>query len=148
MRPRRLIGVLEQGQSRHQSATLDRNIFVLGAGVALRTVMTVLDLTVVSVALPTIGRTFGVSISSIQWVATAYMLAFASVIPLTGWASERFGARGVWFASLLLLLFGSAPGASGCRPCCCSGSARRWPARRGRSPRWLPSASFKGSAPG
>src|SRR5207247_3689715 len=66
--------------------------------------MTVLDLTVVNVALPTIGRTFGASISSIQWVATAYMLAFASVIPLTGWASERFGARRVWFASLLLFL--------------------------------------------
>jgi EmrB/QacA subfamily drug resistance transporter len=100
--------VLEQGQSRHESATLDRDIFVLGAVVVLGTVMTVLDLTVVNVALPTIGRTFGASISSIQWVATAYMLAFASVIPLTGWASERFGARRVWFASLLLFLLGSA----------------------------------------
>src|SRR5437867_5857627 len=70
--------------------------------------MTVLDLTVVNIALPTIGRTFGASISSIQWVATAYMLAFASVIPLTGWASERFGVRRVWFASLLLFLIGSA----------------------------------------
>jgi EmrB/QacA subfamily drug resistance transporter len=103
-----VIGVLEQGQSRHESETLDRDIFVLGAVVVLGTVMTVLDLTVVNVALPTIGRTFGASISSIQWVATAYMLAFASVIPLTGWASERFGARRVWFASLLLFLIGSA----------------------------------------
>jgi EmrB/QacA subfamily drug resistance transporter len=100
--------VLEQGQSRHESATLDRDLFVLGAVVVLGTVMTVLDLTVVNAALPTIGRTFGASISSIQWVATAYMLAFASVIPLTGWASERFGARRVWFASLPLFLIGSA----------------------------------------
>jgi EmrB/QacA subfamily drug resistance transporter len=70
--------------------------------------MTVLDLTVVNVAIPTLGRAFDASIGTIQWVVTGYMLAFASVIPLTGWASERFGARRVWIASLLLFLVGSA----------------------------------------
>jgi len=36
------------------------------------------------------------------------MLAFASVIPLTGWATERFGAKRVWLVSLLLFMLGSA----------------------------------------
>src|SRR5919201_2398290 len=80
---------------------LDRDILVLGG------VMTVLDLTVVNVAIPTLGRRFDASITAIQWVVTGYMLAFASVIPLTGWASERFGAKRVWLGSLLLFLIGS-----------------------------------------
>src|SRR5919201_4352779 len=80
---------------------LDRDILVLGG------VMTVLDLTVVNVAIPTLGRAFDASIAAIQWVVTGYMLAFASVIPLTGWASERFGAKRVWIVSLLLFLLGS-----------------------------------------
>jgi EmrB/QacA subfamily drug resistance transporter len=89
------------------SAPLDREVLVLGGVVVLGTVMTVLDLTVVNVAIPTLGRDFGSSISTIQWVLTAYTLAFASVIPLTGWASERFGAKRVYVASLLVFLLGS-----------------------------------------
>jgi EmrB/QacA subfamily drug resistance transporter len=86
---------------------LSREILVLGAVFVLGAIMTVLDLTIVNVAVPTIGRELGTSISSIQWVMTGYMLAFASVIPLTGWASERFGAKRVWTSSLLLFMLGS-----------------------------------------
>jgi EmrB/QacA subfamily drug resistance transporter len=86
---------------------LDRHLLLLGAVVVLGTVMTVLDLTVVNVAVPTLGRDFGTSISTIQWVLTGYMLAFASVIPLTGWASERFGAKHVFIGSLLVFLLSS-----------------------------------------
>lgn len=88
-------------------ARLDRHLLALGAVVVLGTVMTVLDLTVVNVAIPTLGRDFTTSISTIQWVLTGYMLAFASVIPLTGWASERFGAKRVFLTSLLVFLLGS-----------------------------------------
>jgi EmrB/QacA subfamily drug resistance transporter len=94
------------GQPRRTEG-LDREILVLGAVVVLGTIMTVLDLTIVNVAIPTLGRDFGTSISTIQWVLTGYTLAFASVIPLTGWASERFGAKRVWLASLLVFLLGS-----------------------------------------
>ena len=62
--------------------------------------MTVLDVTIVNVAVPTLGEDFRTSIATIQWVATAYMLAFAAVIPLTGWLSDRFGAKQLWMASL------------------------------------------------
>jgi EmrB/QacA subfamily drug resistance transporter len=86
---------------------MDREVLVLGGVVVLGTIMTVLDLTIVNVAIPTLRRDFDASISTIQWVVTGYMLAFASVIPLTGWASERFGAKPIWLASLLLFLLGS-----------------------------------------
>lgn len=98
---------LQQPQPNPEQARLDRRLLLLGAVVVLGTVMTVLDLTVVNVAVPTLGRDFRASIATIQWVLTAYMLAFASVIPLTGWASERFGAKRVFLASLLLFLLGS-----------------------------------------
>ena len=87
---------------------LGREMLVLGGVFVLGAIMTVLDLTVVNVAIPTLGRAFHASIGTIQCVVTGYMLAFASVIPLTGWASERFGAKRVWIASLLLFLVGSA----------------------------------------
>ena len=87
---------------------LDRQILVLGAVVVLGTIMTILDITIVNVAIPTLGEELGASISTIQWVLTGYMLAFASVIPLAGWLTERFGAKQVWLASLALFLLGSA----------------------------------------
>src|SRR6266516_3128688 len=86
---------------------LSREILVLSAVVILGTIMTVLDLTVVNVAIPTLGADFKTSIPAIKWVMTGYMLAFATVIPLTGWASERFGAKRVWLAALLVFLAGS-----------------------------------------
>src|SRR6266540_2845793 len=91
-----------------ESQGLDREILQLGAVVVVGSIMAILDATIVNVAIPTLGRDFHTSISTIQWVMTGYLLAFASVIPLTGWASERFGAKRVWIASLLLFMTGSA----------------------------------------
>src|SRR5207253_8372973 len=65
---------------------LDREILVLGAVVVLGTITAILDATIVNVAIPTLRRSFDAPVSSIQWVMSAYLLAFASVIPLTAWA--------------------------------------------------------------
>jgi EmrB/QacA subfamily drug resistance transporter len=97
-------------RARHDQAaarTFDREILLLAIVVILGTAMTVLDLTIVNVAIPTLGRDLGTSIATIQWVITGYMLAFASVIPLSGWATARFGARQVWIASLTTFMLGS-----------------------------------------
>ena len=87
---------------------LDREILLLGAVVVVGTIMAILDATIVNVAVPTLGRDFGTSISTIQWVMTGYLLAFASVIPVTGWLSARFGAKQVWIAALVGFMAGSA----------------------------------------
>src|SRR5712691_3166378 len=86
---------------------LTPEILTLAAVVVLGSIMTILDATIVNVALPTLGRDFRTSVATIQWIPTIYLLAFASVIPASGWAAERFGARRVWIVSLAVFLAGS-----------------------------------------
>ncbi len=76
--------------------------------IVLGTIMSILDTTIVNVALDTLGRELHAGLSSIQWVVTGYMLALAAVIPVSGWASRRFGAKNVWLLSVLMFTLGSA----------------------------------------
>ena len=87
---------------------LDRTVLTVASVVVLGAIMSILDTTIVNVALDTLGRDFHASLASIQWVATGYLLALATVIPLTGWASERFGAKRLWMTSVFLFVAGSA----------------------------------------
>jgi EmrB/QacA subfamily drug resistance transporter len=79
----------------------------LALAIMLGAFMVTLDMTMVNVALNTLARTFATSVTTIQWVATGYLLALAVSIPMTGWAIERFGARASWVASLLMFIAGS-----------------------------------------
>ena len=79
----------------------------LASVVVLGTIMSILDTTIVNVAIETLGKDLGSSLSSIQWVSTGYLLALATVIPLTGWSMERFGGRRMWMISVALFLVGS-----------------------------------------
>ncbi|HEY1343453.1 MAG TPA: hypothetical protein VGF54_00535, partial [Streptosporangiaceae bacterium] len=65
------------GERGQPDRVLTREIITLAAVVVLGSIMTILDATIVNVALPTLGREFGASISVIQWVPTIYLLAFA-----------------------------------------------------------------------
>ena len=76
--------------------------------VVLGSIMAILDTTIVAVALATLGRDFRVSVSTIQWVTTGYLLALAVVIPVTGWAIDRFGHKRVFMLSLTVFLIGSS----------------------------------------
>src|ERR1700753_150275 len=76
-------------------------VLVLGA------IAPMLDTTIASVALHTLADQFHVGVSSIQWVSTGYLLALAVVIPVSGWATDRFGDKPVWIAALLLFRVGS-----------------------------------------
>jgi EmrB/QacA subfamily drug resistance transporter len=90
------------------SPGLDRALLRLASVVVLGTIMSILDTTIVNVAIETLGRELHSSLSAIQWVATGYLLALATVIPLTGWAMERFGGKRMWMISVTLFLAGSA----------------------------------------
>jgi EmrB/QacA subfamily drug resistance transporter len=68
--------------------------------VVVGAIMSILNTTIVNVALETLSRELDASLQEIQWVVTAYLLALATVIPITGWASERFGARYLWVATV------------------------------------------------
>jgi len=76
--------------------------------VVLGTIMAILDTTIVAVALDTLSKDFKVSVSTIQWVTTGYLLALAVVIPVTGWAIHRIGAKSIYITSLVLFIVGSA----------------------------------------
>ncbi len=78
------------------------------SGVAmLGAMMSILDTTIVNVALATLGKDLHSSLSNIQWVITGYMLSLAAVIPVTGWASRRFGTKPLFLVSLVLFTGGS-----------------------------------------
>ena len=87
---------------------LDRALARLASVVVLGTIMSILDTTIVNVAIETLGRDLHASLTAIQWVSTGYLLALATVIPLTGWSMQRFGARRMWMLSVILFLLGSA----------------------------------------
>jgi EmrB/QacA subfamily drug resistance transporter len=62
--------------------------------------MTVVDLTIVNVSLPTIGRSLHFSESNLQWVVTAYGIAFGGLLLLGGRAADLLGRRRVYMAGL------------------------------------------------
>jgi EmrB/QacA subfamily drug resistance transporter len=76
--------------------------------VILGSIMSILDTTIVNVALRRLGSELHTPIANIQWVVTGYLLSLAAVIPVTGWASRRFGAKSVYLSSLVLFTAGSA----------------------------------------
>jgi len=80
--------------------------FVL-ANVMIGTFMAVLDGTIVNVGLPKIMSAFGVSLDTIQWVITGYMLAMVTMLPTSGWLADKFGYKKVYFFGLLLFTIGS-----------------------------------------
>ena len=86
---------------------LPRDLVKLALAVMLGASMVALDMTAVNVALNTLVRDFHTTVATIQWVSTGYLLALAMVIPVAGWATERYGARPVWLVALGLFISGS-----------------------------------------
>src|ERR1700733_5910427 len=76
--------------------------------------MVVLDVSIVNVALPSIGRELHYSATGLQWVVNAYVLTFAGFLLLGGRAADLFGRRRVFVAGLALFTLASlAGGAAG-----------------------------------
>ncbi|MBV8941370.1 MAG: DHA2 family efflux MFS transporter permease subunit, partial [Solirubrobacterales bacterium] len=94
--------------SQPASDKLDRGVIVVASVVVIGAIMSILDTTIVNVALATLGRELHASLSTIQWVASGYLVALAVVIPMTGWASERFGAKQLWMFVVGMFVLGSA----------------------------------------
>ncbi|MFT3716080.1 MAG: DHA2 family efflux MFS transporter permease subunit [Gordonia sp. (in: high G+C Gram-positive bacteria)] len=86
---------------------LDRGVFVVAGVVVLGAIMSILDVTVVSVAQPTFIQTFHTTTAGAAWSMTGYTLALAAVIPLSSWTVARFGTKRVYMTSLVLFVLGS-----------------------------------------
>ncbi|WP_238993439.1 DHA2 family efflux MFS transporter permease subunit [Nocardioides caldifontis] len=94
-------------EAQEASDKLDRGVLVIAGVVVLGAIMSILDITVVSVALETFQREFDATSAQVAWTMTGYTLALASVIPLTGWAADRFGTKRLYLLAVLLFTAGS-----------------------------------------
>ncbi len=100
-------GVSSGAAPRYQPEALDRETLIVAGVVLLGAVMSILDTTVVNVAIDHLAVAFRASLTTIQWVITGYTLALAAVIPVTGWAADRFGTKRIYLTSLVLFTIGS-----------------------------------------
>jgi EmrB/QacA subfamily drug resistance transporter len=87
---------------------IEPHVWRIAVVVILGAIMSVLDTTIVNVALDDLSKDLHSSLHDIQWVVTGYLLALAAVIPVTGWASRRFGARRLYLIALVAFIAGSA----------------------------------------
>jgi|HubBroStandDraft_2_1064218.scaffolds.fasta_scaffold21197_2 EmrB/QacA subfamily drug resistance transporter len=90
------------------SDRIEPYVWKIAGVVILGMIMSILDTTIVNVAVHTLRSDLHSSIAQVQWVITGYLLSLAAVIPVTGWAARRYGAKRVYMTSLVLFTAGSA----------------------------------------
>ena len=89
------------------SQKLDAAVLKIAGVVVIGSIMAILDITVVGVAQNTFQSLWKISPASAAWTMTAYTLALAAVIPVTGWAADRFGTKRLYLTSIALFVGGS-----------------------------------------
>ncbi len=96
-----------QPQAAPRDDRLDRGVLVVAGVVVLGAIMSILDITVVTIALEKFREVFDATPAQVAWTMTGYTLALASVIPLTGWAADRFGTKRLYLLAVALFTAGS-----------------------------------------
>ncbi|MER7585235.1 DHA2 family efflux MFS transporter permease subunit [Kitasatospora sp. NPDC097691] len=86
-----------------QQSAAGRTVAVVVTG----SMLSVLDMTIVNVALRRLTEVFHAPIATVQWATTAYTLALAAVIPTAAWAMARIGAKRTYLIALALFTVGS-----------------------------------------
>lgn len=69
--------------------------------------MSILDSTVVNVALPTIAGEFAAGTGTIEWIVTGYLLGLAVSVPMAGWLGDRIGSKKVFLGALVVFTVAS-----------------------------------------
>lgn len=88
-------------------ARVDAGLLRIAFILVLGTFMATIDATIVSVGIDTLAAEFDASLTEIQWVSTAYLLAVVGAVPASGWLAGRFGGRRTWLAAIAVFLLGS-----------------------------------------
>ena len=97
--------------AREDDTRLTPALMKLALAVVVGTFAVQMDATMVNVALESMRSDFHASVSTIQWVSTAYLLAMAVAVPLAGWGADRFGSKRLWTLALGGFLVASVAGA-------------------------------------
>jgi EmrB/QacA subfamily drug resistance transporter len=85
-----------------------RSLWLMGGIISIATVAVLLAMTTPGVAVVDLQRVFRAPLTDVQWILSAYLLGLATTIPMSGWASDRFGARNVFLLSLALFIAATA----------------------------------------
>ncbi|MET0692464.1 MAG: DHA2 family efflux MFS transporter permease subunit [Propionibacteriaceae bacterium] len=88
-------------------STIDARLIRLMAVLVFGGLLALLTTTIVGVGIPALADEFGATLDQLEWVSTAYVLAVASAIPLSGWATIRYGVRTTWLTALGVFTLGS-----------------------------------------
>jgi EmrB/QacA subfamily drug resistance transporter len=83
---------------------------IILALITLAQLMVVVDFTIVQVALPSIGKEFGVSVNGLQWIVTAYGLTLAGFLMLSGRVGDMYGHKKLFIIGILLFSLSSLTG--------------------------------------
>jgi MFS transporter, DHA2 family, multidrug resistance protein len=86
---------------------LDARLLRIAGVCLLAVMMTIVDTTVVAVAQHTFSTVFGSTHAVVAWTMTGYTLAMATVIPVAGWAADRFGTKRLFLGSIMSFSGGS-----------------------------------------
>jgi EmrB/QacA subfamily drug resistance transporter len=86
----------------------DRQLMKIVTIVSLGNFMSTLDSSIANVATNEISWDFNASFEVIQWISMGYMLALSIAVPMSGWATKRFGTKQVYLTSVALFVAGSA----------------------------------------
>ncbi|HEY4383075.1 MAG TPA: DHA2 family efflux MFS transporter permease subunit [Ktedonobacteraceae bacterium] len=90
----------------HRSGGLPYKWIVAGV-IIFGLFMTILDSTIVNIAIPRLQNTFGATLTSVQWVLTAYTLMQGVATPLTAFLSQRLGQKRLYLLALTGFTIGS-----------------------------------------
>lgn len=93
--------MMEENNNSLLSAWLSLCVVIIG------TFMSILDSSIVNIALPKMMAVFGVSLDDAKWIITSYSLVLGAIIPLTGYLQEIFGAKKIYMFALAMFSLGS-----------------------------------------
>ncbi len=100
-------GADASGADGGQAATDARNKLVIGL-LLVSAFVVILNETIMGVALPSLTRDLGITVTAGQWLTTGFMLTMAVVIPITGFLLQRFNTRPVFITAMSLFSLGTA----------------------------------------
>src|SRR5579859_1092144 len=104
---RRSLYMQANTQARRQGGRLEYK-WIVAMVTIIAVFMSILDQTIVNIAVPRLQSAFGADLHSVQWVLTAYILTLGIITPTAAFFSERFGIKRFYMASLAAFTVGSA----------------------------------------
>ena len=100
-------GARAQGWTPARSAAGNRNPWLIATVISISAFMEVLDTAIANVSLAHIAGSTSSSYDQATWVLTSYLVANATIIPMSGWLSDVFGRKRYYMTSVALFTFAS-----------------------------------------